>query len=84
MATSSVSAAQKNNRRFVFDLRKPIMTGTMLKQGGFHKAFKERYFVLYPGFLVYYDEQTTWHYDLQRGETLGVSARLLAVKEVRG
>ena len=59
-------------RKFAFNLNKPIMTGRMLKQGGLHKAFKERFFILYPGFLVYYDAETTWKYDLQRGETLGV------------
>lgn len=64
-------------RQFAFDLTKPLMKGTLLKQGGFHRAFKERYFILYPGFLVYYDEETTWRYDLQRGETLGVSFQLL-------
>lgn len=54
------------------------MTGRMLKQGGLHKAFKERFFILYPGFLVYYDAESTWKYDLQRGETLG--GRLNAIK----
>lgn len=59
-------------RKFAFDLRKPILKGTILKQGGLHRAFKQRFFILYPGFLVYYDDAQKWQYDLQRGETLGV------------
>lgn len=61
-------------RKFAFNLRKPIFTGPLLKQGAFHKAFKSRYFILYPGFLVYYESPERWQYDLQRGDTLGVSA----------
>ena len=45
-----------------------------MKQGSLHKAFKYRYFVLYPGFLVYYDSETKWRVDLAKGETLGVRA----------
>ena len=65
--------AAANHRVFAFDLQKPLFKGNLLKQGEFHRAFKDRFFVLYPGFLVYYDAITTWQYDLQRGETLGVS-----------
>ena len=45
----------------------------MLKQGAFNRAFKNRVFVLYPGFLVYYENETKWRLDLTKGETLGVS-----------
>ena len=58
---------------FAFDLSRPLKKGTLLKQGGIHKAFKHRFFVLYPGFLVYYDDATKWKLDMTRGETLGVS-----------
>ncbi len=63
------------NRRgtFAFDLSKPVKKGTLLKQGSFHRAFKSREFVLYPGFLVYYDSENKWRLDLTKGETLGVS-----------
>ncbi len=44
-----------------------------MKQGALHKAFKYRFFVLYPGFLVYYDTENKWKVDLAKGETLGVS-----------
>jgi hypothetical protein len=57
---------------FAFELSKPSKRGTLMKQGSLHKAFKYRYFVLYPGFLVYYDTETKWKVDLAKGETLGV------------
>ena len=61
-------------RKFAFDLNKPIMTGYLGKQGElFGVTFKQTFFILYPGFLVYYSDKDTWRYDLQRGETLGVS-----------
>lgn len=72
MATKSKGSSQPK-RGFAFDLNKPLFKGNLLKQGEFHRAFKDRFFVLYPGFLVYYDDISTWKYDLQRGETLGVS-----------
>ena len=82
MATSKVSKKIATpKRRFAFDLRKPIMRGNLSKQGGFHRAFKQRYFILYPGFLVYYDHPDTWKYDLQRGETLGVRILYISVSK---
>ena len=61
---------------FAFDLSQPLKRGTLLKQGAFHKAFKYRYFVLYPGFLVYYDDSQKWKLDVTKGNTLGVGAAL--------
>lgn len=61
---------------FSFDLSKPLKKGPLLKQGALHRAFKYREFILYPGFLVYYENETKWRLDLTKGETLGV--RLLA------
>ena len=58
---------------FAFELSKPNKRGTLMKQGALHKAFKYRFFVLYPGFLVYYDTENKWKVDLAKGETLGVS-----------
>ena len=60
-------------RTFAFELSKPTKRGMLMKQGALHRAFKYRYFVLYPGFLVYYDTETKWKVDLAKGETLGVS-----------
>lgn len=58
---------------FAFELSKPSKKGMLMKQGSIHKAFKYRYFILYPGFLVYYDTETKWKVDIAKGETLGVS-----------
>ena len=55
-----------------FDLSKPIKHGLLLKQGALHRAFKQRLFVLYPGFLVYYEDQPKWRLDVTRGDTLQV------------
>ena len=63
--------------QFGFDLKRPVRRGYLLKQGGTHKAFKNRYFVLYPGFLVYYNSEDKYVFDVARG-TLG--NRLHAIK----
>lgn len=57
---------------FGFDLNKPLRGGWLLKQGGSHKAFKKRFFVLYPGFLIYYSSPDKYKYDVARN-TLAVS-----------
>ena len=57
---------------FGFDLNKPLRGGWLLKQGGSHKAFKKRFFVLYPGFLIYYSSPDKYKYDVARS-TLAVS-----------
>lgn len=57
---------------FAFDVAKPLKKGALLKQGAVNKSFKTREFVLYPGFLVYYDSDSKWRLDLLKGETLGV------------
>ena len=64
--------------QFGFDLKRPVRRGYLLKQGGTHKAFKNRYFVLYPGFLVYYNSEDKYVFDVARG-TLGVSVIYLSV-----
>ena len=58
---------------FAFDLFQPIKKGVLLKQGAVHTAFKYRFFVLYPGFFVYYEKESKWRQDLTKGETLDVS-----------
>ena len=63
---------------FSFDLSKPTKKGRLLKQGGFHKAFKSREFILYPGFLVYYDNENEWRLDITKGQ-LGVSCTSVGV-----
>ena len=62
---------------FSFDLFQPIKKGVLLKQGAVHTAFKYRFFVLYPGFFVYYEKESKWRQDLTKGETLDVSESLV-------
>ena len=57
---------------FNFNLENPVIKGVLFKQRDFDKSFKRRFFVLYPGFLVYYDDIHKWKVDVWRGNTLGV------------
>lgn len=88
MLTRIIPLAEKKDimaaRRgtFAFDLSKPVKKAMMLKQGHFHRAFKHRFFVLYPGFLVYYSDENRWATDITKGETLG--SRLGAIKLKNG
>lgn len=61
--------------RILFDYTKPELHGYLYKQGGVHKAFKKRYFVLYPGYLVYYTDETKYRIDVAKG-SLQVMGRL--------
>jgi len=56
--------------KFSFDVTKPIKIGFLNKQGKSGSRFKRRFFVVYPGFLVYYDEDTKWRLDYSKGDTL--------------
>ena len=58
---------------FKFSLENPLLKGTLFKKGGVGKLFKRRFFVLYPGFLVYYDDVLKWKADVWKGDTLGVT-----------
>lgn len=62
---------------FAFDLFQPLKKGVLLKQGAVHTAFKYRFFVLYPGFFVYYEKESKWRQDLTKGETLDVSNNII-------
>ena len=61
---------------FAFDVTKPMKTGYLWKMGGVHKSFKQRFFVLYKGFLVYYEDNSKWKFDTTIGDTLGVSNKM--------
>ena len=63
MATSKGVVKSK----VLFDYTKPETHGYLYKQGALHKAFKKRYFVLYPGYLVYYTDETKYKADVAKG-----------------
>ena len=50
-----------------FDIEKPIKYGYLGKQGKTLKNIKERFFVVYPNYLVYYSDATKWKFDLTVG-----------------
>ena len=62
MATSKSVVKSK----VLFDYTKPELHGYLYKQGALHKAFKKRYFVLYPGYLVYYVDEAKYSADLAK------------------
>lgn len=69
---ASKQAKRGKGSVFPFDLSKPIKRGILLKQGALHKAFRSRFFVLYAGFLVYYESESKWKLDVTRGDTMQV------------
>ena len=72
MASSSKGGSSRPTSTFSFDVTKPVKKGFLNKQGKTIQRFRNRFFVLYPGFLVYYDEETKWRRDYTRGDTLEV------------
>ena len=64
-------------RVFNFSLENPLLKGVLFKKGGLNPGFKRRFFVLYPGFLVYYDDVHKWKVDIWRGNTLGVKWKFI-------
>lgn len=67
-------ATTPSQRPFPFDVRKPIRCGFLMKMRAKRKSFKRCFFVLYKGFLVYYEDDTKWKFDTTKGDTLGVRA----------
>ena len=63
--------------KFPFDVKKPIKSGYLQKQGKTRNGFKRRFFVLYKGYLVYYIDDEKWRFDTTKGDTLGVRKECL-------
>lgn len=54
------------------DLKKPLHEGYMYKQAHTHHGFNLRYFALYPGVLLYFQDDSDYKRDVKKG-SLGVS-----------
>lgn len=57
------SYATQPKTKMAFDMGKPLKCGFLKKKGDKIKLVKERFFVLYPNFLVYYADATKWQFD---------------------
>ena len=49
------------------DVSRPILQGRVFKQFRSETGFNKRYFVLYPGILVYYKHERDYRSDIKRG-----------------
>ncbi|KAL5477411.1 hypothetical protein EMCRGX_G024209 [Ephydatia muelleri] len=58
---------------FRFPLDAPALTGTLLKQGEFGLHLSKKFLILYPGFLVFYDNSDRWTLDVKCGTLSGRS-----------
>lgn len=73
--------AHQPNLKLAFDIEKPVKIGFLSKQGKTHKAFKQRFFVLYHNFLVYYADEKKWQFDKTVGN-LGVSKLIKTIVKI--
>lgn len=55
--------AAQPKTKVAFDTDKPLKYGFLKKQGEKTKRCKERFYVLYPNFMVYYVDATKWRFD---------------------
>ena len=65
-----------NKKSQTFDFKHPICEGYLFKQGHFAHVFNKRYFVLYPGRLLYYKSESDFEHDKTR-DHLSVSVHVL-------
>lgn len=50
------------------DLEQPLCQGEVFKQSRTKLSFNKRYFVLYPGFILYYDSKSAYQSDMKTGK----------------
>lgn len=62
-ATPKLHAPQPQ-AKIKIDYKDPKKTGFLYKAGKTNKSLKNRFFVLYKNFLVYYDDETKWKRDI--------------------
>ena len=66
--------APQPQAKIKINYKEPLKTGFLQKAGGkANKGFKNRFFVLYKNFMVYYDDEVKWKRDITV-ERLEVSA----------
>ena len=70
--STQISGVTAMTSVFRFPLDAPALTGTLLKQGEFGLHLSKKFLILYPGFLVFYDNSDRWTLDVKCG-TLSVS-----------
>ena len=56
--------APQPHAKVKINFKEPLKTGFLSKAGKTNKSFKNRFFVLYKNFLVYYDDETKWRRDV--------------------
>lgn len=62
-----MAAHHKVNILAKVDLNKPVYSGMLFKQSHTRASFNKRFFVLYPQVLVYYDSESDFKRDVERG-----------------
>ncbi len=63
MASKKLRAEQPQ-AKVKINYQEPKKTGFLQKAGKTNKSFKNRFFVLYKNFLVYYDDEQKWKRDI--------------------
>lgn len=62
-ATKKLHAPQPQ-AKIKIDYKDPVKTGYLSKAGKSSRSYKNRFFVLYKNFLVYYDDDIKWKRDV--------------------
>lgn len=63
MASKKKLHAPQPQAKIKINFKEPLKTGYLQKAGKTNTAFKNRFFVLYKHFLVYYSDETKWKRD---------------------
>lgn len=55
--------ASQPKTKLAFDESQPLKYGFLKKKGEKMGGMKERFYVLYPNFLIYYTDASKWQFD---------------------